>query len=75
MSNNTLNRLGSVLNGTQRSIVLVLTVNNDGTTTVEHSDGTTSRVLGDNFETGSVYIENDRITGQAPDLPYSEVEV
>ncbi|ASD67726.1 hypothetical protein [Pseudoalteromonas piscicida] len=72
---NTLNRLGSVLSGTQRSIVKVLTVNNDGTTTVEHSDGTTSRVLGDSVQEGSVYIENDRITGQAPDLPYSEVVI
>ncbi|PCK29486.1 hypothetical protein [Pseudoalteromonas piscicida] len=72
---NTLNRLGTVLSGTQRSIVKVLTVNNDGTTTVEHSDGTTSRVLGDSVQEGSAYIENDRITGQAPDLPYSEVEV
>ncbi|TMN32541.1 hypothetical protein [Pseudoalteromonas sp. S2755] len=72
---NTLNRLGSVFSGTQRSIVKVLTVNNDGTTTVEHSDGTTSRVLGDSVQSGSAYIENDRITGQAPDLPYSEVVV
>ncbi|WP_462165202.1 hypothetical protein [Pseudoalteromonas xiamenensis] len=72
---NTLNRLGSVLSGTKRSIVKVLTVNNDGTTTVEHSDGTTSRVLGGSVQSGSVYIENDRITGQAPDLPYSEIEV
>ncbi|RXF00410.1 hypothetical protein [Pseudoalteromonas sp. PS5] len=72
---NTLNRLGSVLSGTQRSIVKVYNVNNDGTTTVEHTDGTTSRVLGDSIKSGSVYIENDRITGQAPDLPYSELEV
>ncbi|NKC21565.1 hypothetical protein CWC29_022575 [Pseudoalteromonas sp. S4498] len=72
---NTLNRLGSVLSGTQRSIVKVLTVNNDGTTTVEHTDGTTSRVLGDSIESGSVYIENDRIIGQAPDLPFSEVVI
>lgn len=72
---NTLNRLGSVLSGTQRSIVKVLTVNNDGTTNVEHSDGTTSRILGDSVQSGSAYIENDRITGQAPSLPYSEIEV
>ncbi|TMN34616.1 hypothetical protein [Pseudoalteromonas sp. S2755] len=72
---NTLNRLGSVLSGTQRSIVKVLTVNNDGTTTVEHSDGTTSRVLGDSVQEGSVYIENDRIVGNAPDLPYAEVTI
>ncbi|TMN34619.1 hypothetical protein [Pseudoalteromonas sp. S2755] len=46
-----------------------------GTTTVEHSDGTTSRLLGDSVQEGSVYIENDRITGQAPSLPNSEIEV
>ncbi|TMP27213.1 hypothetical protein CWB99_15970 [Pseudoalteromonas rubra] len=70
-----LNRLGAVLGGTRRSIVQIIQVNADGTTLVQHSDGTQSTVLGDSVENGSAYIENDRITGPAPDLPYSEIEV
>ncbi|CAM4178053.1 hypothetical protein [Pseudoalteromonas byunsanensis] len=72
---NALNRLGTVLATTQRSIVKVLTVNQDGTTLVQHSDETQSTVLGDSVESGSAYIENDRIVGPAPDLPYTEIEV
>ncbi|MBD1584923.1 hypothetical protein [Pseudoalteromonas sp. S16_S37] len=72
---NALNRLGTVLATTQRSIVKVVAVNQDGTTLVQHSDDTQSTVLGDSVESGSAYIENDRIVGPAPDLPYTEIEV
>ncbi|WP_046005776.1 hypothetical protein [Pseudoalteromonas rubra] len=72
---NLLNRLGAVLGGTRRSIVQIVQVNTDGTTLVQHSDGSQSTVLGDSVESGSAYIENDRITGPAPDLPYNEIEV
>ncbi|MBQ4836033.1 hypothetical protein [Pseudoalteromonas luteoviolacea] len=72
---NALNRLSAVLSSKQRSIVKVVTVNTDGTTTVEHSDGSQSTVLGDSVTSGSAYIEDGRIVGAAPDLPYSELEV
>lgn len=72
---NVLNRLGSVLGGTQRTIVKVLTVNANGTALVEHSDGSKSTVIGTTVQTGSAYIENDRIIGPAPDLPFYEIEI
>ncbi|TMP28560.1 hypothetical protein CWB99_11650 [Pseudoalteromonas rubra] len=53
----------------------VILVNTDGTTLVQHSDGTQSTVLGDSVVSGSAYIENGRIAGSAPDMPYSELEV
>ncbi|KZN58445.1 hypothetical protein N473_26415 [Pseudoalteromonas luteoviolacea CPMOR-1] len=72
---NTLNRLSAVLSNKQRSIVKIVQVNTDGTTTVEHSDSSQSTVLGDSVANGSAYIEDGRIVGAAPDLPYSELEV
>jgi hypothetical protein len=72
---NTLNRLGSVLDRTQRTIATVVTVNSNGTTLVEYSDSSQSIVLGDSVQTGSAYVENGRIVGSAPTLPYTEIEV
>ncbi|KZN57309.1 hypothetical protein N473_26765 [Pseudoalteromonas luteoviolacea CPMOR-1] len=72
---NALNRLNAVLSNKQRSIVKIVHVNTDGTTTVEHSDSSQSTVLGDSVASGSAYIEDGRIVGAAPDLPYSELEV
>ncbi|KAA1165489.1 hypothetical protein EU508_00720 [Pseudoalteromonas fuliginea] len=72
---NTLNRLGSVLDRTQRTIATVVTVNSNGTTLVEYSDSSQSIVLGNSVQTGAVYVENGRIIGSAPTLPYTEIEV
>lgn len=72
---NTLNRLGSVLDKTQRTIVTVVTVNTNGTTLVQYSDSSQSIVLGANVESGAAYVENGRIVGAAPTLPYTEIEV
>lgn len=72
---NTLNRLGSVLDRTQRTIVTVVTVNSNGTTHVQYSDSSQSIVLGDSVESGPAYVENGRIVGAAPTLPYTEIEV
>jgi len=72
---NTLNRLGSVLDKTQRTIANIVTVNTNGTTLVEYSDSSQSVVLGDSVQTGAVYVENGRIVGSAPTLPYTEIEV
>ena len=72
---NTLNRLGSVLDKTQRTIATIVTVNTNGTTLVEYSDSSQSIVLGDSVLTGAVYVENGRIVGAAPLLPFTEIEV
>jgi hypothetical protein len=72
---NTLNRLGSVLDKTQRTIATIVTVNPNGTTLVEYSDSSQSIALGDSVQQGAVYVENGRIMGSAPTLPYTEIEV
>lgn len=72
---NTLNRLGSVLDKTQRTIATIVTVNTNGTTLVEYSDSSQSVVLGANVLEGAVYVENGRVVGAAPTLPYSEIDV
>ncbi|GAA61811.1 hypothetical protein P20652_3700 [Pseudoalteromonas sp. BSi20652] len=72
---NTLNRLGSVLDKTQRTIVTVVTVNTNGTTLVRYSDSSQSVVLGDSVSTGAAYVENGRVMGSAPTLPYTEIEI
>lgn len=72
---NSLNRLGAVLNRPQRTIVTIVTVNDNGTSMVEHSDSSRSIVIGDSVNTGPVYVENGRILGPAPLLPFSEIEV
>lgn len=72
---NTLNRLGSVLDKTQRTIATIVTVNTNGTTLVEYSDSSQSIVLGDSIQTGAVYVENGRIVGAAPLLPFTEIEI
>lgn len=72
---NTLNRLGSVLDKTQRTIANIVTVNANGTTLVEYSDSSQSVVLGDSVQTGAVYVENGRIVGAAQNLPYTEIEI
>lgn len=72
---NSLNRLGAVLGKNQRTIATVVTVNTNGTTLVAYSDSSQSIVLGDSVETGAVYVENGRIVGAAPTLPYTEIEV
>ncbi|EGI72986.1 hypothetical protein PH505_ba00550 [Pseudoalteromonas distincta] len=53
----------------------MVTVNSNGTTLVQYSDSSQSVVLGDNVESGAAYVENGRIVGAAPTLPYTEIEV
>lgn len=48
----------------------------DGTMTVELLDGTTARVYGEGRGTGAkVWIEGNRVTTGAPDLPVYRVDV
>ncbi|KZN55019.1 hypothetical protein [Pseudoalteromonas luteoviolacea] len=72
---NTLQRLTGVLTKSHKTIVKVVSVNANGTTLVKFNDGSESVVLGDSVQSGSVYIENGRIIGPAPDLPFTEIEV
>ncbi len=71
----TLNRLSGVLAKPQRSIVDIVSVNANNTTTVRHSDGSKSVVLGDSVASGKMYIENGVVVAKAADLPYTEIEV
>lgn len=72
---NALNRLGVVLDKTQRTIATVVTVNPNGTTLVKYSDSSQSVAIGDSVQEGAVYVENGRVVGAAPTLPYTEIEV
>lgn len=72
---NSLNRLNAILAKPARTIAKVDTVNADGTTTVLHSNGSKSTVIGDGVASGSVYITDGVIVGKAADLPHSEIWV
>lgn len=72
---NALNRLGVVLDKTQRTIATIVTVNSNGTTLVKYSDSSQSIAIGDSVQEGAVYVENGRVVGAAPTLPYTEIEV
>lgn len=72
---NSLNRLAGALPTQQRYIANVMSVNANGTTTVQHSDGSKEVVLGTSVSSGSAYISDGVIVGKAADLSYIEIEV
>lgn len=47
----------------------------DGTRVVELLDGGTLRVTGDGAVGDKVFVQDGRITGQAPDLPQVDIEI
>ncbi|MCU8051469.1 MULTISPECIES: hypothetical protein [Shewanella] len=67
-------RLANLNPKPQRSVATVISVTN-GTTTVQHADGSYQTVLGDSVASGKVYIVDGQIQGQAADLTYVELEV
>lgn len=67
-------RLNSLNPRPQRQIATVVSVSN-GTTTVQHANGSTQLVHGDSVPSGKVYILDGQIQGQAADLPFTEMEV
>ena len=67
-------RLANLNPKPQRSVATVISVTN-GTTTVQHVDGSYQTVLGDSVASGKVYIVDGQIQGQAADLTYVELEV
>ena len=58
----------------QRAVATVVSTTN-GTTTVQHTDGSYQVVLGDSITSGKVYITDGKVQGQAADLPFSEIEI
>lgn len=67
-------RLANLNPKPQRSVATVINVTN-GTTTVQHADGSHQTVLGDSVASGKVYIVDGQIQGQAADLTYVELEI
>jgi len=56
-------------------IVTVTTVNSDGTSLVTTAAGGSMRVLGTSVAVGSkAFVRDGAIIGEAPDLPYYELE-
>ncbi|UCX05418.1 hypothetical protein [Shewanella glacialimarina] len=67
-------RLANLNPKPQRSVATVINVSN-GTTTVQHVDGSYQTVLGDSVTSGKVYIIDGQTQGQAADLAYVELEI
>ena len=67
-------RLANLNPKPQRSVATVISVTN-GTTTVQHVDGSYQTVLGDSVASGKVYIVDGQIQGQAADLTYVDLEI
>ena len=67
-------RLANLNPKPQRSVATVISVAN-GSTTVQHADGSYQTVLGDSVASGKVYIVDGQIQGQAADLTYVEIEI
>ncbi|MDR8523485.1 hypothetical protein [Shewanella fidelis] len=67
-------RLGNLNPKQQRAVATVISTSN-GTTTVQHADGSYQTVLGDSVTSGKVYIIDGQVQGQAADLPFTEMEI
>lgn len=72
---NSFQRLTGLLKPPTRTIATVITVHDNGTTTVQHSNGSFELVLGNHVASGKAYIKDGELLTQAADLPYSEIEV
>jgi hypothetical protein len=58
-----------------RQIMLVSAVNADGTVTASSASGHTIRAIGTATVGDHVYVQDGRVLGTAPDLPFVEIEV
>lgn len=73
---NAYQQLRQLTTGIQRTVATVTAHNSNGTSTVQLLSGASITVLGQDVDVDSkAYIENGRITGQAADLPYSEIDI
>lgn len=71
----TLNRLNAIISKPTRFIATVIAAHNNDTCTVRHSDNSTSLVFGNAPINQQVYINDGRITGNAANLTFVEIEV
>lgn len=58
-----------------KTLVTVVMVHSNGTTTVTLRGGDELLVQGDSVASGNAFIQDGRIIGKAPDLPELSVEV
>ncbi|MFB2800470.1 hypothetical protein [Shewanella seohaensis] len=58
-----------------RQIMLVSAVNADGTVTASSASGHTIRAIGTATVGDRIYVQDGRVLGTAPDLPFVEIEV
>lgn len=58
-----------------KRIVEIVSVNPEGTVTVESLSGQPITVIGTGTIGQMVYIQDGRVLGEAPSLPYFELEV
>ena len=76
MATNLWARFRKMLPGSRMVVVTVVTVNNDGTSTVTTSSGGAMRVLGTGVEaTKKAYVKDGAIVSEAPNLQHYEIEV
>ena len=70
------NRFKSLLPSSPVLVGTVTTLHGNGTCTVTMPGGGTVRVVGESVATGKkVFIKDGIVQGEAPDLPYYELEV
>ncbi|MER2490703.1 hypothetical protein [Catenovulum sediminis] len=76
MSNN-LKRLSALVGNQQtKTVATVVATNADNTIKVQLNSGAQINVLGSGYAVNDkVYIEGNRIVGQATDLPYTELDI
>ncbi|WP_251073473.1 hypothetical protein [Shewanella sp. NKUCC05_KAH] len=53
----------------------VAAVNADGTVTASSASGHTIRAIGSGTVGDHIYVQDGRVLGTAPDLPFVEIEV
>ena len=58
-----------------RMIMTVAAVNADGTVTANSASGHTIRAIGSGTVGDHIYVQDGRVLGTAPDLPFVEIEV
>lgn len=58
-----------------RQIMQVSAVNADGTVTASSASGHTIRAIGTATVGDHIYVQDGRVLGTAPDLPFVEIEV
>ncbi|MCU8034362.1 hypothetical protein L5M38_16175 [Shewanella sp. SM101] len=58
-----------------RMIMTVDAVNADGTVTASSASGHTIRAIGSGTVGDHIYVQDGRVLGTAPDLPFVEIEV